>query len=306
MTLLLTGASGFIGKNFLESAPKDLEIIAIYNNSNDIGKFVKSKKLSNVVLHKCDLTKKEETAKLFKKIGNEFSHCLYLAGNVDIPLSAIDPLQDLIKNAGTVINFLQNCKFQRFVYMSSAAVYDGNNGVVTVNTGLNPKQPYCISKLAAEQYVKFFHKSGRIEEYVIIRFGGAYGRYSPKKFVSKLVNEVSVQGRKSIEIYGDGTNIVNLMYAKDTAKALLAALNSKKSNLTCNLGQDNMTITQLVQRVGKIFGRKMKIKYIPKKAEQKYITFSLQSDFNKIFNFKPEHSFDQGIKEFSESMKNEN
>ena len=33
MKLLLTGASGFIGKNFLEFAPKDIEIIGLYNLS---------------------------------------------------------------------------------------------------------------------------------------------------------------------------------------------------------------------------------------------------------------------------------
>lgn len=306
MRLLLTGASGFIGKNFLENAPKDMEIIAIYNNSKDIEKFVKSKKLSNVSLHKCDLAKKEDVEKLSKKIGNEFSHCLFLAGNVDIPLSTIDPFQDVVKNVGTLINFLQNFKIQRFIYMSTAAVYDGNKGEVNAKTNLDPRQPYCISKLAAEQYVKFFQKIGKIKEYVIIRFGGAYGKYSPKKFASKLVNDVLVQQKDSIEVYGDGTNIVNLMYVKDTVKALLAALNSKKSDLICNLGQDNMTITQLVHRVGKIFGKNLEIKYVPKLSGQKYITFSLQSDFSKTFNFKSDYSFEEGIKEFGASIRNQN
>lgn len=43
MRLLLTGASGFVGKNFLENAPKDIEIIAVYNSSRDIENFVKEK-----------------------------------------------------------------------------------------------------------------------------------------------------------------------------------------------------------------------------------------------------------------------
>ena len=68
MRLLVTGASGFIGKNFLELAPKDIEIIGIYNSSKEIEDFVKEKKLNNVKLYKCDLTKKEEVERLFEKI----------------------------------------------------------------------------------------------------------------------------------------------------------------------------------------------------------------------------------------------
>ena len=77
MKLLLTGASGFIGKNFLEFAPKDIEIIGLYNKSTDIERFVEEKNLKNVELHKCDLTDKRETEKLFDKIGKNFEYCLF-------------------------------------------------------------------------------------------------------------------------------------------------------------------------------------------------------------------------------------
>ena len=50
----------------------------------------------------------------------------------------------------------------------------------------------------------------------------------------------------------------------------------------------------------------IKIEYIPKIKEQKYITFSIKVDFNDIFDFKPDYSFEDGIKEFGEILKNEN
>ena len=307
MKLLLTGASGFIGKNFLENAPKDIEIIAVYNSSKDIENFVKEKKLNNIKLYKCDLTKKEETNALFEKIGKDVEYCIYLAGNVNIPLSIADPNKDMNSNAGTLVNFLQSCnKIKRFIYMSSAAVYDGNTGTVTAETKLNPKVPYCISKLACEQYVKFFSSIGKIENYTILRFGGAYGPYSEKKFMSVIVKEISSKNVNEIEVYGDGTNIINIMYVKDTIKALLKCSNSEKKNITCNLGQDNQTITEVVKRIAKIFNKDVKIKYTAKRKDQKYITFSIQVDFNKLFDFEPDYSFEQGIKEFANLLKNEN
>ena len=307
MRLLLTGASGFVGKNFLENAPKDIEIIAVYNNSKDIENFVKEKKLNNIQLYKCDLTKKKETDALFEKIGKEIEYCIYLAGNVNIPLSITNPKEDLNMNAGALINFLQSCsKIKKFIYMSSAAVYDGNTGTVTTETKLNPKVPYCISKLTCEQYVKFFSSIGKIKNYAILRFGGAYGKYSEKKFLSVLVKGILIQGKNEIEVYGDGTNIINIMYVKDTVNALIKCLNSEKKNITCNLGQDNQTITEVVKKIAGIFNKDVKIEYTSKRKDQKYITFGIQVDFDNIFDFKPTYSFEQGIEEFGNLLKNEN
>ena len=304
MRVLLTGASGFIGRNFLELAPEDIEIIGIYNSSKDIETFVKKKNLKNVKLYKCDLTDKKETEALFSKIGKEIDYCIYLAGNVNVPLSKKDPKKDAEITVGSLLNFMQSCnKVNRLIYMSTAGVYDGSKGLVTTKTATSPSVPYCISKLMAEQYIKFYSSIGKIKEYIIIRFGGAFGLYSEKKFMTKLVKDICVNNKSEIEVYGDGKNIINVMYAKDAVKALLAALSSKKSNLITNLGQENMTIKDAVIKTAKALNKNVKIIYTPRLEEQKYIDFEIKSDFNEIFNFEPDYTFEDGIKEFAAFLK---
>src|SRR3989338_10320372 len=147
INILVAGASGFIGRNFLELAPRDIEIIGIYNSSKDIESFVKNKNLKNVKLYKCDLTKEDEVKALFQKIGKKFDYCLYLAANVNIPLSKENPKKDVELTIFTLLNFMQSCEsIKRLVYLSTAGVYDGNKGIVTPETKLNPTVPYCISK----------------------------------------------------------------------------------------------------------------------------------------------------------------
>ena len=308
MKILLTGASGFLGKNFLKFSPKEMQITGLYSKSGDIVKFVEENSLNNVTLHRCDLTNKDDVIKLFNKIGNKFDYCVYLAGNVDVSLSIKDPLKDLDINAAALINFLSSVKsIGRFIYMSTAGVYDGNQGKVTVKTNLHPTIPYCISKLACEYYIKFFKKIGAIGNYVIIRFSGAFGPYSKEfKFIAKVVEDIYIKNKKVIEVYGDGKNKINVVYSKDLVDALTTCLKSKKSDITVNLGHNNMTIKEAVEKIAKILDKKVLVKTSPKRKDQKYIHFEYDSDFNEVFGFKPRHSFEAGLRELAKFYKNKN
>src|SRR3989338_7443426 len=149
MKVLLTGASGFLGKNFLEFSQKEIQIVGLYNKSDDIVRFVKENNINNAILHKCDLTNREEVTDVLKKIGKNFEYCVYLSGNVDVSLSMKNPEEDMDMNAAALINLLSSVnKIKKFIYMSTAGVYDGNEGKVSVKTSLHPTIPYFISKLA--------------------------------------------------------------------------------------------------------------------------------------------------------------
>jgi UDP-glucose 4-epimerase len=129
MRLIITGASGFLGKNMLLGAPRNWEIVALYNNANIEG-FLRDRGLNNVKTERCDLANPQEVAALAERIGPEFDACLYLAANTVVPLSVENPIFDLQTNTISVINFLENFRGNRFIYLSSGAVYDSLSGQV--------------------------------------------------------------------------------------------------------------------------------------------------------------------------------
>ena len=297
MHVLVTGASGFLGHNFLASAPRDWRIVALYNRDVSFPAYLTSIGRTNIVPRKCDLTDEKTVGELSHEIEKSFDACLFLAGNSNPARSVEDPRYDWMANVGTLLNVLNTFKFDRFLYVSSGAVYDGHRGLVSPETTLTPRLPYAISKLACEQYVQSYQKKGTIQEYLTLRFFGAYGPYEPaRKIYSRLVRAFYINKEKEFTVYGNGENLIDAMYVLDATDTLIKAIMSDTTNLTIDLCQGSgMTLNELVSSAARIFGIKnAKIRHAGGVAE--YIEFRASPDMaKKILDFHPKISLEEGL-----------
>src|SRR5437879_3784274 len=160
MNLLITGASGFIGRNVLLRVPRDWDIVAVYHRTVELDAFVETHGLSHVRPVSCDLTDEAAVRRLGQLVGRADA-CLYLAANGDPAASVPRPRWDLDSNTVALVTFLEHCAPDHLVYVSSGAVYDGLRGEVTPASPAAPLLPYAISKLASEHYVRFFREKRR-------------------------------------------------------------------------------------------------------------------------------------------------
>ena len=94
MNVLVTGASGFIGRNVLLRAPRDWQIVAVCHRSTDLDGFVRQHQLAHVRVLRCDLTDAVSVSDLAAAAA--FDACLYLAANGD-------PAQSVDRNAVTTM-----------------------------------------------------------------------------------------------------------------------------------------------------------------------------------------------------------
>ena len=296
MKILLTGGLGFIGKNFLLHRPSDWQVFAL--DKTEDKNF--QKKIKNAKFFKVELMDKNMVRILAKKMPN-FDVCLHLAANGDPALSVADPLWDLRSTTETLINVGVNFDIKKLIYLSSGAVYDGSRGLISKRTVVNPLLPYAISHLAAENYCQYFQKSGKIKEYLIIRFFGAYGPYEPsRKIYTNLVKAFGVKKQREFIIRGNGKNLIDAMFIEDAVKGIVAAISSKKTNLTVDFCKgDHPTVNQLVQGATSVFNIKFGIKHHGQVPEYNQF-YASPKEFEKLFGFRPEISLDEGLKKLEE------
>lgn len=294
MRLLITGASGFIGRNLLLRLPREWEVVATYNKSADFTNFLSENVLENVQAIKVDLANAVESK---KRLRLKFDCTVHLAANTDTLFSVKNPEKDLQLNVVTLLNTVKNVKTENLVFMSSGAVYDGNVGLVSPRQRLIPSFPYAIAKLACERYVDFFKKNNAIDNYVILRFFGAYGPHEPpRKIFTKLVKAFYFENSEEFVIVGDGNNFIDAMYVEDAVDGILSVVRSDVRDVTVDFASGNhLTINKLVTKVAKIFGKE-DVKLRREGCPQEYNTFyASNKDMDALYGFKPLTSLEAGV-----------
>ena len=146
-----------------------------------------------------------------------------------------------------VYKLLEFCRIngiKKFILSSSHKVYnDINKEVISEKDGISFKgdhSPYIISKIAAENFVEYYHKDFGIEG-IILRFTGVHGYGeilghlntdgSYKKSTFEIFFERILEGKK-IEVWGDQSIKRDHIYIKDVLTAVEAAINVKDVSRT--------------------------------------------------------------------------
>jgi len=306
MRLLVTGASGFIGRNVLLGTPRDWDVVAVYHASADFPAFVAERRLTQVRAVRCDLTSAPEVRALraAAEARGPVDAALYLAANGDPAASARDPLHDLALNTVAPLTFLEHCPVPRLVYLSSGAVYDGLGGSVSPASKVDPHLPYAVSKLASEQYIRFYaERRGAPARYVIVRFFGAYGPYEPlRKITTRFLTAVR-RGDREFRLRGDGRNLIDFMHVDDAVRGLLALVaDPHPARLTLDFAsRAPITVNDVVAAMVRLTGADIAVQRDG--ATEEYIEFRSADDtMAERFGFAPQVAFDDGFRRLSQFL----
>ena len=304
MKLLLTGASGFIGHNVLLRAPRDWEIVAVYHRTSGLEEFVKTQGLANVRVVQCNLLDEQDVKALARTVGARPDAMLYLAANGDPAASAERPRWDLDSNTAAFVTTLEHCPAGHVVYVSSGAVYDGLLGSVSPTVAVSPRLPYAISKLASEQYLRFFaERTASVDSYVNVRFFGAYGPYEAERKITTRWLRALAAGQREFVIRGDGQNLIDFMHVDDAVDGFLACVRASGARETVDFASGTpVSVNHIVQTMAATLGVEVTLRHEGVVAE--YIEFrSSDSAMRDRYGVTPARSFEDGLRELHEFLK---
>lgn len=252
MRVLISGAAGFIGSHVAELLQKyDNQVLIIDNFCT--GKMDNILNLLSLAPHDVkmlegDITDADFVQRAFCTFKPDA--VIHLAAQAAISTSINNPVQDLRVNGIGTLNMLcaaVKSNVDRFVFSSTSAVYRENVGFMfktKEDDRLGPGNPYGISKLAAEFYVRTLFAN-----HVILRFGNVYGpRQVPigeNQVIARMIRHFKYGDK--FYIFGNGEQNRDFVFVKDVAEACHYALYGTKG--TYNIASGRSTSVNAIARI---------------------------------------------------------
>ena len=262
--IILTGGSGFIGRNLVLRLLKEGNFIInidklTYASKNRIFD-IKDK---NYVFFKKDINDKQFIKNIFKKFKPDLLINVAAESHVD---NSIFSSKEFIKSNILGTSNLLDCtkeylkknksKKKKFIFfqISTDEVYgDIKVGYKSKESDiLNPSSPYSSSKASADLLVTSWSRTYGIK-YIISRSCNNYGPFQhSEKLIPVVIN--SILKRKKIPIYGKGNQKREWIYVEDNVDAIVEIIRNGKKNSIYNIGsnQHKMNLS-LVKQICAIY-----------------------------------------------------
>ena len=308
MKILVTGAAGFIGSNFvyyeLDNHPEDkivaLDLLTYAGNLKNLDGCKDNPNFSFVKMDICD---REAINSLFEKEG--FDIVVNFAAESHVDRSIENPEIFLKTNIlGTQVLMDASLKYgvKRYHQVSTDEVYgdlplDREDLFFTETTPLHTSSPYSASKASADLLVNAYHRTFGLNM-TISRCSNNYGPYQfPEKLIPLMIN--NARNDKPLPVYGEGLNVRDWLHVYDHCSAIDLVIRNGKNGDVYNIGGHNErhnidVVKTILREVGK---PETLITYV---TDRKGHDLRYAIDPSKITNelgWKPKYNFDSGIKE---------
>ena len=261
MQLLVTGAAGFIGANFvrmLAERGEKAKIVALdkltyAGNVANIGDLIDAGKITFIKGDICD-------ADLIARVWDEqkITHVVNFAAesHVDRSILGSGPfIQANVVGTQVLLDTAKAKGVERFLQVGTDEVYgtlpeDRPDLKFTEETPLAPNSPYSASKTAADCLVRSYFHTFHLPV-LTTRCSNNYGPYQfPEKLIPLFVTHL-MEGKK-VPLYGDGMNIRDWLYVEDHCDAIWTVLQKGRPGEVYNVGGNNeltnRTLTETILR----------------------------------------------------------
>ena len=312
MTVLVTGADGFIGSHLTEMLVHhgyDVRALCYYNSSNSWG-WLDDVDCTNIDVVSGDVRDPHFCRQLVKGVDTVF----HLAALIAIPYSYMAPDSYVDTNIKGTLNICQAAlehAVGRVIHTSTSEVY-GTAQYVPIDEKhpLQPQSPYSATKIGSDAIATSFFNSFDLP-LTIARPFNTYGpRQSARAVIPTIISQLA-NGAREIKL-GDISPTRDFNYVEDTCRGFLALAQTDKTiGEVVNIGsnyeisvEDTLNLIKVLMNSDVEFiTEKQRLR--PEKSE----VFRLWCDNSKICgltDFKPEVDIKEGLRRTIEWFTDEN
>jgi dTDP-glucose 4,6-dehydratase len=306
-TILVTGAAGFIGSNFvrmLVGRGEPAKIVA-FDKLTYAGNLANISDLlgPKVAFIRGDICDPAAVTATWDQ--HKITHVVHFAAesHVDRSILGSGPfIQTNIAGTQVLLDVAKAKGVERFLQVSTDEVYgtlpeDQPEIKFTEETPMAPNSPYSASKAGADclarSYFHTFHTP-----VLITRCSNNYGPYHfPEKLIPLFVTNL-MEGKK-VPLYGDGMNVRDWLYVEDHCEAIWTVLNKGTPGEVYNIGGNNeipnRKITEtILKEMGKDWDAN--VQYVKDRPghDRRYAIDA--SKIARELGWTPKHRFEEAIK----------
>lgn len=308
MKILVTGAAGFIGSNFvfhMRKAHPEYDIIALdsLTYAGNLETLAPVMEEDHFTFVRCDITDREGVRKVFEEHHPDV--VVNFAAESHVDRSIEDPgvfLRTNILGTQVLMDACREFGIQRFHQVGTDEVYgdlplDRPNLFFTEDLPLQASSPYSASKASADLLAMAYHRTYGLPV-TISRCSNNYGPYQfPEKLIPLMI--ANALADKPLPVYGTGENVRDWLYVEDHCRAIDMILENGKVGEVYNIGGHNeRSNLDVVKTILKQLGKPESL--ITFVGDRKGHDLRYAIDPSKIhgeLGWLPETKFDDGIRQ---------
>jgi len=306
-TLLVTGAAGFIGSNFVRMLVNRREPVKLvaFDKLTYAGNLANLSDLlgDQVVFVKGDICDAGAVGRVLDEHGiTEVVH-FAAESHVDRSILGSGPfVQTNVVGTQVLLDAFKAKKLDKFLYVSTDEVYgtlpeDQPDVKFTEETPLQPNSPYSASKAGGDCLVRSYFHTFHLPV-LTTRCSNNYGPYHfPEKLIPLFVTNLMED--KQVPLYGDGKNVRDWLYVEDHCDAIYTVLNKGTFGEAYNVGGNNeMTNRQITEIILQAMDKPWDkyVKYVQDRPghDRRYAIDATK--IKRELGWEPKHRFESAIK----------
>jgi GDP-L-fucose synthase len=260
LSILLTGGSGFIGKNLVEYLSKNYDVLAPSHseleltNKIEVDKYFEENKI-DVVIHAVNIGGKRN--------------------NLNINNSVKDNLK-------IFFNIVDNKpKVKKIIFLGSGAEYDKTRNIVNVKESefgkFIPSDDYGFYKYVCSKYIE------SSDNIINLRMMGIFGKY--EDYNLRFISNIICRDLYNLPIEVNQNRVMDYLYIKDFCKIIEYFINNNPKEKFYNLGGGRYDLLSLAEKIKKVSKHNFSIT-LKKKGLDKEYTCDNTRLLKELKNFK--------------------